>query len=192
MRYYFPSMPNRIDIESRQFTQTENDPQWIAEVKKNGWRCLAYRTNKLILWTRRHTTIPDALPLLRAELFSMIPENTVIDGELLEKRTKEVKELFYAFDILVYRNVPLFKHTWRERRLILESVIQPIRGMVELSDPQTHDKRALYFDNITNPDVEGLVIKKAESPYLYGLTDCPKNPFWMKVKRPEKSQYQVR
>lgn len=184
MKYLYPSVPNRLDILSSYFTEIDNNTDWIGEVKKNGWRCEAYRdNNKLTLWTRRHTIITDTLPTLRIELFNMIPEMTIIDGELLEKRTKKVKELFYAFDILVYRNVPVFKYPWHERRLLLEHVIKPIPGLIELSDPVTMNKKSLYYNNIGTDDVEGIVLKKVDSPHMIGLKDCVDNPWWLKVKK---------
>ena len=189
LKYYYPCLPNRLHVDSPYLRELDKSPKWVAEVKRNGWRCGAYRGLVLTLWTRKKTTIDDPLPTLREALFNMIPEQTIIDGELLEKRTKTVKELFYAFDIIVYRNNPVFMYLWKERRLLLESVIKPIKGLVELSIPVNIGKTKLYYDSIGTEDCEGIVLKKVDSPYLVGARDCPQNPYWLKVKRAEKCQY---
>lgn len=189
MRYLYPSQPNRIDINSDLMNQLDDNEDWVAERKKNGWRCELYREGKLTLWTRKQTIIQEALPSLRTELLKMVPEGTIIDGELLEKRTKNVKELFYAFDILCYRNISCLKYPWYQRRLLLEHVIHDIPGLIEISRPIVTGKKNLYYDSIQSDDVEGIVMKKIDSPYIMSLKDSIINPFWLKVKKPEKYEF---
>jgi ATP-dependent DNA ligase len=194
MIYFYPCMPNRVAPDSVHFKELDRDPKWIGEVKKNGWRCLTYRNATLELWTRRKTLIKDPLPCLRQELMDMLPEGTIIDGELLEKRTKEIKGRYYIFDVLMFRNVPIYSYKWSERRLILEELYfkATSMGSLELSLPVNIGKEKLYLDNISSDDVEGIVLKKMNSPYPISLTSCTDNPFWIKIKRPEKSQYAER
>lgn len=189
MKYFYPCSPaNRLDINCVQFDELDNDTDYVSEDKRNGWRCEAYNNDELILWTRKRTIIPDALPTLRKKLREMLTDATVVDGELMEKRTKEIKELFYAFDILFYKGEPVYRLPWTERRSLLEKVIQPIPGLIELSSPVFKRKRKHYYKSIQNGN-EGIVLKKINSVYPIGLVKSIDNPYWIKVKAPEKHQY---
>jgi bifunctional non-homologous end joining protein LigD len=189
MRYYYPCKPNEISANSRYFEQLDNDVRWIAEVKKNGWRCLADKeAGSFVLWTRHKTFIVDPLKDLRSALLSMLPNNTRIDGELINNRTKDVKGIYYVFDILVYKGETLFNLPLRERREILEGAIKPL-PFIELAQQFTTGKKELYSKAILNEVNEGIVMKKLDSRYLASQTRCPQNPYWLKVKRPEKHIY---
>ena len=92
MKYIYPNLPNWIDPSK--VIDYDKKPSWIAERKKNGWRCLAVRDEGgLTLFTRRKTIIYDQLPVTRNAL-QRLPYATMIDGELMEKRTKDIKDLF--------------------------------------------------------------------------------------------------
>lgn len=179
MIYIYPNKPNWID---KQDIKLYEKPNWIAERKKNGWRCLAYRNqNNLELWTRHHTLIPDLLPKTRS-LLMQLTLDTVIDGELIDKRTKDVKDEYYAFDILFFEGKPLVNVPWKERRKILEN-LNLIVGM-ELSEPINLGKRMLYDMAVKDGD-EGIVLKEINSTYIVDLKSCQNNPLWLKAKRPE-------
>jgi ATP-dependent DNA ligase len=105
MDYLYPCKPSRLERASSLFLSLNNDPLWVGEAKRNGWRCLAMQdyVGALTLWTRHKTVIPDKLPELRALLAAQLPEGTLVDGELLERRTKQVKGEYYVFDILLLK-----------------------------------------------------------------------------------------
>jgi len=189
MKYLYPCQPGgRLNIDSEQFAKFDNDERWVAETKRNGWRCLACKDgSKLILYTRRNTMIMDKLPRLREALRTQLPDGTIIDGELMEKRTKNVKELFYAFDILFHMGRPVYNLPWKERRKLLEETITEIPDLIELSVPTIIEKRKLYEDSIKTD--EGIVLKLIDSKYPVGNTKGIDNPFWIKVKKPENYQY---
>lgn len=180
MKYIYPNLPSAIPPLSL----VDYNDEWIAERKKNGWRCLAVRTDKgLELWTRRHTLIKDPLPETRANLLRL-PVNTMLDGELMEKRTKEIKDKYYAFDIIFFKNQPLVHLAWTERRKYLEYSLLSNDIGVDISSPVRENFKSLYDVSVEEGD-EGVVIKKATSPYVVDLRSCPANPYWLKAKRPE-------
>ena len=186
MRYYFPCKPNRLAPDSPYFAIIDNDPRWIGELKKNGWRCLAYReASGLVLYTRHHTLITDALPDLRNFLTLVLRPGTIIDGELVNNRTKGTKGLYYAFDIIQAEGVSLVDEPLHVRRAHLEKLLPPSPGMVELAAQTLTGKKRLYEASIEGEVNEGVVLKKESSKYLASDTRCLQHPHWLKVKRPE-------
>jgi ATP-dependent DNA ligase len=179
--YIYPNLPNWLD--PKDISQFDRKPEWIAERKKNGWRCLAVRSDSgLILWTRRHTIIPDPLPLTREALMNL-EIGSIVDGELMEKRTKDIKDLYYAFDILYEGGKALMGMAWKDRRNRLEKVMGSLAN-TEISMPVTLGKSLLYNMAIEEGD-EGIVMKEIHSKYIIDYKSCPSNPFWIKCKKPE-------
>ena len=180
-KYIFPNLPTWVDHSS-----VDNyKPHYIAEVKKNGWRCLAWRSKEgLELWTRRKTLIKDPLPKTR-EFLMQLPYNTIVDGELLDKRTKDIKDHYYAFDVLYIEGKSVMHLPWTARREKLENLVAQYGIWVELSKPVQFGFSTLYKQAVAEGD-EGIVIKGVNSKYLIGLTECQHNPNWWKAKRQEK------
>jgi ATP-dependent DNA ligase len=178
--YYYPNKPNRIDPE---LVSNYEKPNWIAERKKNGWRCLAIREpEKLDLWTSSHRLFPNPLPITR-EALAGLPPMTVIDGEMQNNRTKDIKDLFYAFDILMWEGKWLFGQPWRSRRALLELATRDIEGIL-VSVPIHTGKKMLYQMAIEEGD-EGIVMKELDSTYLIATKGTIDNPLWIKAKQPE-------
>lgn len=73
------------------------------------------------------------------------------------------------------------------RRLMLEQIYEKylLGSDIVLVKQFYENKKALYYDSISTPENEGIVLKKFDSRYLVSEYDCPKNPLWLKVKRPE-------
>jgi len=179
-KYIYPNLPNFIDAS----TVDNYQHGFVAEVKKNGWRCLAWKKKgELELWTRRHTLIKDPLPITR-EYLMQLPDNTMVDGELLDKRTKDIKDHYYAFDVLYIEGKSLMHLPYYERREKLELLISHNGIWVELAKPIQLGFSAYYKQAVADGD-EGIVIKNIYSKYLIDLKSCPHNPSWFKAKRPE-------
>jgi ATP-dependent DNA ligase len=184
--YYYPCKPNRLAPESGYFNSLDNDPRWIAEVKKNGWRCLAYREKEsLVLYTRHHTLITDPLQEVRNYLFVTLAPGTILDGELINNRTKDVKSLYYVFDVIASSGDLLVNCSLSHRRSVLEKLVRPYPGVVELAAQTITGKKRLYESSIQTSVNEGIVIKRLDSKYLASETRCLQNPYWLKVKRPD-------
>jgi ATP-dependent DNA ligase len=186
MQYLYPCKPQRISVDSDLLSRLDNDPAYVGEVKKNGFRCLAVKEDgALSLWTRHKGLIHFPLPELRAGLKELMPDNTVVDGELLQVRTKTVKEMFYAFDILKLRGSFVINEPLYSRRQMLENLNLERCNKVELARQVTTGKRQLYYDSITGDANEGIVIKKLSSKYIANDRRCVESPFWLKVKKDE-------
>ena len=181
-KYIYPNLANFIE----ETTVDNYKSVYVAEVKKTGWRCLAWKKDgKLELWTRRHTLIDYPLPITR-EYLMQLPDNTMVDGELLDKRTKNIKDHYYAFDVLYIEGESLMHLPYSARREKLELLISHYGVGVELAKPVQLGFSA-YYKKAVADGYEGIVIKNIYSKYLIDLKSCPHNPQWFKAKRPVNS-----
>jgi ATP-dependent DNA ligase len=186
--YLYPCQPNELSINSPFFEKLEKDTTVIAEVKKNGWRCLVEKENGVItLWTRHHTVFKDAVPGVRADLAEMLKDydNLLLDGEIIEKRTKNVKDQLYLFDIIIAPgNDPIYRKPLWYRRNELEQIVGDREWLhVELASQYHIGKRNLYWQSINDDLHEGIVLKDINKPYPISRIHKTINPSWIKCKK---------
>ncbi|MFH1564054.1 MAG: hypothetical protein ABIF11_11670 [Nitrospirota bacterium] len=93
MQYIYPCKPNRITIETLEIFE---NPSWVAEIKKNGWRAIIEKDNgKVILWTRHHTLIKGPLTDIR-KACGNLPDGTMLDKE---RPTDYISLIYYSLKI---------------------------------------------------------------------------------------------
>ena len=187
MRYIYPIKPNRIDKDSEFFKELDNDEKWIAEVKKNGWRTEAYKyeTGDLKLWTRNHTPLEISH---FHEILMSVPKGTLIDGEGVFCRPKNWPKHYFIFDILFYKNKPLYNLPLSERRKYLEDLYHNYltnSEIIELSKWQVKNKIQFFEDNSNDELNEGIVIKRLDSKYPISYNKTMVIPQWIKVRNLE-------
>ncbi len=192
MQYFYPCKPNRITLETLEIF---DNPSWIAETKKNGWRAIIEKDNGgLTIWTRHHTLIKEPLSDIRA-VCGNLPDGTMLDGELIfTRRVKGVPDRLYLFDLLYLDNQNFIQRPLEYRKATLIAVYQKylLSDKIELAALTDTDKVKFYHQAINENEInEGIVIKKLDSLYLPSLTKCLDNPFWLKVKKPDPSEYYV-
>jgi bifunctional non-homologous end joining protein LigD len=83
---------------------------------------------------------------------------------------------FIAFDVLNHDNAIVHDQPYRERRLLLESIVQPAPfeawGLSVMSlDPG-------FLEMVREKGLEGVIAKRLDAPYRYGKRDSS----WMKYK----------
>lgn len=109
-------------MSARTVTQLPDNPEeWTYEIKLDGYRCLAARTEKgVTLWSRRKNVLTQEFPEI-ARACELLELDTLLDGEIvaLDKagrpsfnilqnfRSKAQQIQLYAFDLLVYRGKSL-------------------------------------------------------------------------------------
>jgi len=189
MKYVYPCKPNTLPLTSELFDQLNNDPSWVAEVKRNGIRSEIYsEKDSKVLCTRNKTIVEDKLPEIRRQI-ELLPSGIILDGELISKRPKNWEKHFYLFDIIAYEGKYLVNLPLIQRREILEKVYEKYlqwEKKIEISKWVYTNKRELYYSSIGDELQEGIVIKRLNSKYLIGSNSCPQNPYWLKVKKVDK------
>ena len=175
-----------------------SDPDWLFEVKHDGFRSLAYiQDGECKLVSRKAHEYRRKRLLELAQALSTMPHETILDGELVclddDGRTlfydmmfNRAPVHFYAFDILWLDGEVLRDRPLMERKPILQEVASAGPDRLLYVD-HIEEQGEQLFEMICRRDMEGVVAKPKASPYrLYGKTP------WVKIKNPEYSQAEGR
>jgi bifunctional non-homologous end joining protein LigD len=185
-------------------------PGWVFEPKLDGYRALATHDGGVATLTSRNGNdltagFPDVARALRA----LPVPRAVIDGELvildsegrpsfqaLQKRARlsrgvdvrraaaESPAVFYAFDLLGFEDRDLRALPLTERKRILRLLLPPL-GPIRYVDHFETDGQAL-MQHVTGLGLEGIVGKKADSPYKTG-----RSPHWVKIRAEKTADFVV-
>ncbi|MGZ2258445.1 ATP-dependent DNA ligase [Roseobacter sp. A03A-229] len=172
--------------------------EWRAEWKWDGIRGqLILRDGQYFVWSRGEELMTDRFPEL-ARAVDFLPTGTVLDGELLvwhpqtespasfnalqrrigrktvpKKLLAEAPVVLHAYDLLEWQGEDLRDTPFAERRALLESACAelPPEAPVRLSpqlDFDSWDELAEIRAIARDENAEGLMLKRARSPYLVG------------------------
>lgn len=174
---------------------------WLFEVKLDGYRMRIARENgKARLITRKGNDYTAAFPELARAVGALPYDGLVMDGELvilddtgrpsfqrLQNRARvsrppdirhaavQTPATVYVFDLLALEGFDLRPLPLVARKAILRRLL-PEAGPLRFSEHFETDGEALY-DQAVGMGLEGIVAKKADSPYTSGRTDQ-----WLKVR----------
>jgi DNA ligase D-like protein (predicted ligase) len=155
--------------------------QWLYEIKWDGYRAEAINEDgKLVLLSRRRKSFNRQFPLI-VEALSDLPENTVIDGEvvaldangrpdfnLLQNfRSAAAHMHYFVFDLLVYEGRDLTRLRLVERREILRSVLKFASPRIRIAD-YVEASPADLLRAVREQQLEGIIGKKKDSVYEPG------------------------
>lgn len=156
-------------------------PDWIYELKLDGYRALAIKSaGKIELRSRNNNDFSSKFPSIPKAL-KKLPNETVIDGELvaldpsrrpsfnLLQNVGSAPLFYYVFDVLVLRGKDLTRQPLSYRRAMLHEKVlpklaDPIRAALTLERPLPELMRA-----VREYGFEGLVAKRRDSHYEPGL-----------------------
>ena len=170
--------------------------EWQAEHKWDGIRGqLIVRSQQLFLWSRGEELVTDQFPEY-APLAHLLPDGTVIDGEILpfkeghplsfqqlqtrlgrknvtKKAMQAAPVILMAYDLLEHKGQDILALSMHERRKLLESVIaeNSTQGLILLSPiVEFTDWQALREERkvAREKHSEGIMLKRLNSPYLSG------------------------
>jgi bifunctional non-homologous end joining protein LigD len=185
------------ESEDKAFTRDD----WVFELKLDGYRLIASKSRgEALLLTRNGNDYTGVFPEIARAIKSLPFDELVIDGEVvcldakgipsfsrLQQRGRlsspmdirravvEFPATFYAFDLLAFedfdvRPVPLIR-----RKELLKDVV-PALGIVRYLDHIETEGEA-FLAQVTAMGLEGIVAKKAASPYRKG-----RSRDWIKIK----------
>jgi DNA ligase 1 len=170
----------------------------ICETKYDGIRVQIHRNGeKIDVFTRRLENVSHALPEIADYIEKSLPcEDFIIEGEIIasrdgkpvsfqymlqrvrrkyevEKMISKVPLTLYLFDLLYYQE-PVLDEPLKERRKILESIVKPDPGKLELSrqvkvTPEKIEKANDLFEASIKEGHEGIMIKDPHAPYMPGI-----------------------
>jgi bifunctional non-homologous end joining protein LigD len=168
-----------------------DDPQWVFEVKWDGYRAIAevrdgdvslYTRNKISL-NRKFSLVADSLRKLRYEAI-LDGEIVVVDDEgrpdfqMLQNYQKsgEGHLIYYVFDLLFFRGHDLTGLPLLRRKELLRKIL-PSTGHIKFSD-HVSKEGVLFFKAARGKGLEGIVAKHSRSVYRMGR----RSRKWLKVK----------
>lgn len=160
---------------------------WVYEIKWDGYRTLAWCENGLV--RLQSSNLIDATakwPALGGLAESVNATSAVLDGEVVALdrdgrpsfellQRGEVPVNFIVFDLLRLDGHDLTDLPWRDRRRLLEHVLEPGPRWA-LSVVQ--DDGAALLDAARSQGLEGVMAKRVDSFYRPGK----RSPTWRKVK----------
>ena len=175
-----------------------SDPGWMYERKFDGERCLTYRTGgKVSLMTRNQIDVSATYPELREALAGQTSADFVVDGEIvafdgdatsfgkLQQRlgvrdpnaelVRRVPVVYYLFDLLVVGGRDIRSLPLGERKPLLRELM-PFDDPVRFTEHRDGNGEP-FWEEACKQGWEGLIAKRAASPYLAGRTKD-----WLKFK----------
>jgi bifunctional non-homologous end joining protein LigD len=169
-------------------------PNWIHEIKHDGFRLMA-RRDPVGIWliTRNGHDWAARYPLVVEAVNHLKVRSCLIDGEvvccdekgvasfqLLRHRRNEPQAFLYAFDLLELNGANLRKEPIEVRKATLASILRKARHGVRLNEHLEHTEGAVVFQHACKMGLEGIVSKRLGSRYRSG-----RSPDWLKFKNPE-------
>jgi bifunctional non-homologous end joining protein LigD len=177
------------------------DPEWIFELKYDGYRVLAAReAGEPRLVYRRGSDATALYPEVARALGALPFGDLVLDGEIvvldedarpsfqrLQRRAQqrrkadiqraalEMPATYYAFDLLGFEGFDARPLPLVERKRLLRGLL-PRAGPLRYLDHIEAQGEAFYAE-VSRLQLEGLLAKRADSPYRAG-----RSPHWQKLR----------
>jgi ATP-dependent DNA ligase len=187
-------------MEARPVAVLPSGDQWRYEPKWDGFRCLAFRDgNDIELRSKSGQSLGRYFPDVVAALSTVPPRFFVLDGEIVipierrlsfealqlrlhpaesrvRKLAAEHPAVYIAFDLLAaaqdYTITLLVDESFAERRRALAAFIAQAGSDAIRLSPSTADREAAlgWLDQL-GADIDGVIAKRADLPYLSGSRD---------------------
>jgi bifunctional non-homologous end joining protein LigD len=176
-------------------------PDWIFELKHDGFRLLAAREDgQPQLAYRRGNDSTHAFPEVARAMAALPYGDLILDGEVvvldesgrptfqgMQKRVQLLRRAdieraaaqrpatLFAFDLLAFEGYDLRPLPLLERKALLAQLV-PESGPLRYADHVAEQGEA-FFAELQRLGLEGMVGKRASSPYVGG-----RSPHWQKVR----------
>jgi bifunctional non-homologous end joining protein LigD len=172
-------------------TKPRSGPEWIHEVKFDGYRLLALKeAGRVVLWSRYATDYSDTFLRIAEAIRALPVDHALIDGEAVVFRSdghsdfaalrtnrSAAQASFVAYDLLRFQGGDWRKLPLEVCRAQLESIVSGIDGLT-FSEAIEGDG-AIVFDHACRLGLEGIVSKRLGGAYASGRCRS-----WLKVKNP--------
>ena len=177
-----------------------DDPQWLFEIKWDGYRAIAFvEHGKVRLLSRNHNDLTAQFPELHDLAKSVKAKTAVLDGEivaldeqgrasfsLMQQRTgfrehgrraaarRDLQVLYYVFDLIYADGYDLHRVSLEKRKQALSKIIES-GDSLRYSDH--FDAGIALFEVAKTKGLEGILAKKRNSSYEERRTRE-----WLKIK----------
>jgi bifunctional non-homologous end joining protein LigD len=167
-----------------------NDPEWLFEIKWDGYRAIAETGKSVRLYSRNGLSFLGLYPKVAEEL-KKIKANAILDGEIIalnENQKPDFQKLqqygehrslqlvYYIFDCLMVHGKSTLHLPLAERKEIARQLI-PESNIVRYAD-HVEEAGVEFFTKAVEMDLEGIIAKRAKSIYVPGKRTSD----WLKIK----------
>ncbi len=172
-------------------SQPFSDPNWLFEIKWDGYRTIAeIKSGEVLLYSRHELAFNDRFAPIVQSLTGFKPD-AVLDGEVVVldqngrpqfqllqhyQNTGEGELVYYVFDLLYLDGHNLQDLPLQQRKEILRSILPKIPG-IDYGEHVRGDGIE-FFASARQEGLEGIVAKKVDSPYRQGQ----RTGDWLKIK----------
>ena len=180
--------------------QPFDHPDWIFEIKYDGFRALAYIEDGECKLISRKNFVYKSYAVLRREMTSLIAaENAIIDGEIVclsadgrpqfyELLYRRNEPCFCAFDLLYLNGEDLRGLPLQERKRRLRKLIPSRKTSRVFFSDHIEENGKEVFRAACRMDLEGIVAKLKSAPYVADQ----RRSTWIKIKNPDYTQAEGR
>jgi bifunctional non-homologous end joining protein LigD len=163
-------------------TLPDDGSRWLYEVKFDGFRAIAFRTDaKVHLRSRNDKDFGAKYPAIVKALAAM-PNETVIDGEIValdesgrpsfnalqNYASGATPLLYYVFDVMVLAGKDVMTEPLTRRRVLLQKVLAKLTEPIRES-PALEAGLPDLIQSVKAQGLEGLVAKRRDGGYEPGL-----------------------
>jgi bifunctional non-homologous end joining protein LigD len=191
------TLPKRLQPMLATLTNAPfDDAEWVFEDKYDGFRMVAkIVSGKVTLYSRNGKTISHSYGEV-AKALQRVKGDAVIDGELVALDTNgvshfqllqnslrhEAKLQYCAFDLMFHSQVDIRGLPLLERKKRLRAIL-PRHELIAFS-PHRKTFGTKYFQDAERQGLEGIMAKRAESPYVSGGRSAD----WLKIKTSKRQE----
>ncbi|MCD6012210.1 MAG: ligase [Flavipsychrobacter sp.] len=167
-----------------------NSPEWIFEIKWDGYRAIAETGKNRRLYSRNGLSFEEHFPIIYDEL-KKIKKNVVIDGEIVAldskgrpqfqliqqyAQTHDVPLCYYVFDCLYINGKSVKDKPLLERKQLLKELLPESDLILYCDHIEQQGKK--FFAAVGKKGLEGMIAKRADSIYRENFRSSE----WLKVK----------
>jgi ATP-dependent DNA ligase len=187
---FYPPKPTLITNTQPLFKQLEKDNRVMAELKFKGDRLvLKHRDDgSFEFWNRhggkfRYKASEDLLKNLNSLSWK---GECVLDGELLNNKTKLIKDHVVLWDVFLWAGESLSSKPFIERRAYLERAFGGLKfDNLWISALWKDGWKEIFDKETVRNEVEGLVMKRMDAKLILGRSSSPVVSYMWKVRKPE-------
>ena len=183
--YYKPMLATSVNTPF-------NDPNWIFEIKWDGYRAIAEAGDTNVeLYSRNGLSFKQLYPGI-VNALQKFKSNAILDGEIVVFNDhgkpdfqklqqfgdfKKGSLVYYVFDCLAVDGKSIMHLPLLERKKILKSLIDKKDAVVRFAD-HVSEQGIELLHHARQLDLEGIIAKRADSIYQQGK----RSPDWLKIK----------
>ena len=168
-----------------------DDPNWIYEIKWDGYRALAYvKKGKVELVSRNLLSFSETYSPVQKSLMQ-IDADVVLDGEIIALNERGMADFqllqnyqnanvplqYYIFDLLYLNGYDLRQVPLIERKKFLKKLLPAEDPVIKYSD-HIREKGVDFFKAALDQGLEGIMAKNCQGIYRQGA----RTKDWLKIK----------